>query len=188
MQVEQKGGHGVPTLRGRPVSQAALTPIGIYDNFARMSSAINRIAKALTVLWVAPVSVFALLLLPLAVWRASWRITGGVLEITSPALSWFLQGPWFRAMSGGAGFAAATIGHVLVARNRASMDNCRVHEHVHVRQCERWGALMPLAYVSAGLYAAWRARRWSAYYWDNWFEREARAAEGGAPGGDKRRF
>lgn len=142
-----------------------------------MSSVIRRIASLARVLWVAPVSVFALPLLPLALWRARWKIVDGVLEITSPALSWFLQGPWFRALSGGAGFAAATIGHVIVARDHACMTRCRTHEHVHVRQCERWGALFPLAYVGAGLYAALRARRWSAYYWNNHFEREARAAE-----------
>jgi hypothetical protein len=143
-----------------------------------MSSVIRRIVNLLKVVWVAPVSVFALPLLPLALWRAQWRLVGGVLEIVSPALSWFLQGPWFRAMSGGSGFAAATIGHVIISRNRECMDNCRVHEHVHVRQCERWGALFPLAYVAAGLFTALRLRRWSAYYWDNPFEREARIAEG----------
>ncbi len=136
--------------------------------------------RVLRVLWVLPVSLFALPLLPLALWRAHWRITGGVLEISSPALSWFLRGPWFRAMSGGPGFAAATIGHVIVARDAACMNHCRVHEHVHVQQCERWGAVFPLAYVVAGLHTAWRARRWSAYYWDNPFEREARGAEGAA--------
>lgn len=142
-----------------------------------MSSVIDRIAKAWRVVWVAPVSVFALPLLPLALWRAQWRVNNGVLEIVSPALSWFLRGPWFRAMSGGEGFAAATIGHVIIARDSGCMDRCRVHEHVHVQQSQRWGALFPLAYVGAGLYAAWRARRWSAYYGDNRFEREARAAE-----------
>ncbi len=145
-----------------------------------MSSRINVFAAAvrvLRVLWVLPVSVFALPLLPLAVWRAQWRVICGVLEISSPALSWFLHGPWFRAMSGGSGFSAATIGHVIVARDAVSMDGCRVHEHVHVRQCERWGALFPLAYAVTGLHAAWIGRSWSAYYWDNPFEQQARAAE-----------
>ena len=128
-------------------------------------------------LWVLPVSLSALALLPLTLWRASWRMCDGVLEITSPALSWFLRGPWFRAMSGGEGFAAATIGHVIVARSAECMANCRVHERVHVRQCERWGVLFPLAYVGAGLYAAFKAKRWAAYYWENRFEQEAREAE-----------
>lgn len=160
-----------------PEKRVAVCTNEIYVNFAPMSSVIDRIAKALRVVWVAPVSVFALPLLPLALWRAQWRVNNGVLEIVSPALSWFLRGPWFRAMSGGEGFAAATIGHVIISRDSGCMNRCRMHEHVHVRQSERWGALFPLAYVGAGLYAAWRTRRWSAYYWDNRFEREARAAE-----------
>ena len=49
---------------------------------------------------------------------------------------------------------------------------------MHVRQCERWGPLFPFAYVGAGLYAALRARNFGAYYWNNPFRREARAAEG----------
>ncbi len=151
---------------------------GIYVNFTPMSPFVASFGKALRILWVAPVSLCALPLLPLGLWRAQWQITRGVLEITSPALSMFLHGPWFRAMSGGDGFAAATIGHDIVARNSTCMDNCRVHEHVHVRQCERWGVLFPFAYGGAGLYAALRARRWSAYYWNNRFECEARAAEG----------
>ena len=151
-----------------------------------MSSVIWRIAhfpgiatltQTSKVLWVLPVSLCALPLLPLALWRASWRVCEGVLEITSPALAWFLHGPWFRAMSGGEGFAAATIGHVIVARDAQCMANCRVHEHLHVRQCERWGMLFPFAYVAAGLYAVLKAKNWGAYYWNNRFEREARAAE-----------
>ena len=137
----------------------------------------HSILRGLRILWVLPVSLCALPLLPLALWRALWRVRDGALEISSPALSWFLRGPWFRLMSGGEGFAAATVGHVIVARDITCMDRCRVHEHVHVRQCERWGALFPFAYVTAGLRAALRARRWSAYYWNNRFEREARAAE-----------
>lgn len=151
---------------------------GIYVNFVPMSSVVRRIARVAAVLWVAPVSLCALPLLPLALWRAQWRVVNGVLEITGPALSWFLHGPWFRLLTGGAGFAAATIGHVIVARDAGCMDGCRVHEHAHVRQCERWGPLFPFAYVGAGLYAAVRARNFGAYYWNNSFEREARAAEG----------
>ncbi len=109
--------------------------------------------------------------------RARWAISERTLEVTSPALEWFLRGPWFRTLTGGAGFAAATIGHVIVARNEHCMRGCRVHERVHVGQCERWGILFPLAYVAAGLWAALRHRRWSGYYWDNVFEVEARHAE-----------
>jgi hypothetical protein len=129
------------------------------------------------VVWALPVSLFALPLLPLAIYRAKWRVCDGVLEVTSPALSWFLHGPWFRALSGGSGFAAATIGHVIVARDARCMDACRTHEHAHVRQVERWGPLFPFAYVVAGLWIAFKKRDWNAYYQDNPFEVEARDAE-----------
>lgn len=133
----------------------------------------------LYVLWALPVSLCALPLLPLAIWRARWRVNDGVLEIVSPALAWFLRGPWFRALTGGDGFAAATIGHVVIARNLALMAACRTHEHTHVRQSERWGALFPLAYVFAGIHAALKARDLRAYYVANPFEIEAYAAERG---------
>jgi hypothetical protein len=129
------------------------------------------------VVFALPVSLFALFLLPLALYRANWALRDGVLEVTSPALAWFLGGAWFRALSGGSGFAAATIGHIVIARDARGMDACRAHEHAHVRQCERWGPLFPLAYIGAGLWAAAKKRRWSAYYHDNPFEIEARAAE-----------
>jgi hypothetical protein len=136
------------------------------------------------VLWALPVSLCALPLLPLALarplprhLRAHWRIVNGVLEVTSPALAWFLRAPWFRAITGGSGFAAATIGHVIVARDAHCMRGCRTHERAHVRQCERWGPLFPLAYIAAGLWVTVKRRSWHAYYHDNPFEVEAREAE-----------
>ena len=160
--------------------------VRIYVNFVSMSSVIWRnasnpvvsaITQSIKLLWALPVSLCALPLLPLAVWRARWRVCDRALEISSPALCWFLHGPWFRAMSGGDGFAAATIGHIIVARDAQCLDRCRVHEHVHVRQCEQWGVLFPVAYAIAGLYAAIKAKQWEAYYCNNRFEQEARAAE-----------
>jgi hypothetical protein len=137
----------------------------------------QRAPRWLYVAWALPVSMFALILLPLAIRRAHWRVTGGALEVTSPALGWFLRSAWARVLSGGCGFAAATVGSVIVARDEAALACCRMHERVHVRQCERWGPLFPLAYVAAGLWVALKLRSLRSYYWDNPFEREARAAE-----------
>jgi hypothetical protein len=153
-----------------------MTPYPIHTR-ASQARARPRWLHLLYVLWVLPVSMCALPLAPLALYRARWRICDGVLEVSSPAIAWFLRGPWFRALAGGTGFAAATIGHVVIARSVADMAACRSHEHVHVRQCERWGALFPLAYVIAGLRAAQRERSWRAYYHANPFELEAYAAE-----------
>ena len=46
----------------------------------------------------------------------------------------------------------------------------RDHEHVHVRQYERWGPFMLPAYFLSS-FLAWR--RGGDYYLDNRFEREA---------------
>jgi hypothetical protein len=137
----------------------------------------RRLPRWIYVGWALPVSMFAIFLLPLAIRRARWRVAGGALEVTSPALGWFLRSAWARTLSGGNGFAAATIGSVIVASDVPALEACRTHERVHVRQCERWGLLFPIAYVAAGLWCALTRRQWQSYYWDNPFEVEARAAE-----------
>jgi hypothetical protein len=136
-----------------------------------------RLPRWIYVGWALPVSMFALFLLPFAIWRAQWRFSGGALEITSPALGYFLHSAWARTLSGGSGFAAATIGSVIVSGDEPALASCRTHERIHVRQCERWGPFFPLAYVAAGLWAALIRRDLRSYYWDNPFEIEARAAE-----------
>jgi hypothetical protein len=137
----------------------------------------RRLPKWMYVAWALPVSTFAIVLLPFALRQSVWRLNDGCLEVTSPGLSWFLRATWARLLAGGEGFAAATIGSVIVARDRDALAGCRVHERVHVRQCERWGLLFPLAYIFAGLWCAAKYRRWQSYYWDNPFEIEARAVE-----------
>lgn len=69
------------------------------------------------------------------------------------------------------GFAAMTLGHVVIGRNLDCLDACRDHEMVHVRQVEMWGPLFIPAYLMASV-VAWR--RNGHYYIDNWFERDAR--------------
>ena len=42
-----------------------------------------------------------------------------------------------------------TLGHVILGRDQACLDRSRNHEHVHVRQYERWGPLMLPLYLAA---------------------------------------
>jgi hypothetical protein len=63
-----------------------------------------------------------------------------------------------------------TLGHVILARDQDCLDTSRDHEHVHVRQYERWGPLMIPLYLTASL-VLW-CRGYDAYL-DNPFEREA---------------
>jgi hypothetical protein len=137
----------------------------------------RRLTTALAVLWVLPLSLCALPLAPFLLWRGRIRWHCGALECHGPAFARFLRGPWFRALTGGAGYAAATIGHVILGRDMAALSVCAAHERVHIEQAERWGPLFPFAYIGAGVITALRHRSLAAGYWENPFEIEARRAE-----------
>ncbi len=98
--------------------------------------------------------------------------TGGSMQRVGPVLE-FYGGILPRLLNhvpivGGA--AAMTLGHVVVARTAAILDQSRKHERVHVRQYERWGPFFVPAYLvcSCWLFIVKRDA-----YLDNPFEREA---------------
>ena len=120
------------------------------------------------------------------VWPLPWTLVG----LTAAALVRLGGGQWQRrdgaleAFGGAAGrlarrlpapmrFDAITLGHVIIAVDRQAADGARCHEHVHIRQYERWGALFVPAYLAASV---WQGLRGGAPYRDNVFEREAYAA------------
>lgn len=90
----------------------------------------------------------------------------GVLEFHGGLARWYFER---------SGFAAMTLGHVILGRDEACLDYCREHEHVHVRQVEQWGPLFIPAYLGSSLWEGIRGRQ---AYRDNWFERDARRACG----------
>lgn len=92
------------------------------------------------------------------------RRAGGVLECWGGAVQVLLGRRPFRA-------SAMALGHVILGGSRRSLDLCRAHELVHVRQAERWGPFFLPAYLGASLWAALRGRH---PYRDNPFEMEAR--------------
>jgi hypothetical protein len=118
-----------------------------------------------TYLWVSPVSLLGLLagLLACAL-GASIKRRFGVIEIAGNSRT-----PLLRSIS--SHFEAITLGHVILGRNHGTLTRWRNHEHVHVRQYERWGILFPLLYVLASFKALLTGKR---FYWDNVFEVEAR--------------
>jgi hypothetical protein len=89
----------------------------------------------------------------------------GVIEFSGGAVTWLLAR--FPVHP-----AAMTLGHVVLGRCRGSLDSCRTHELVHVRQYERWGPLFIPAYLAFSA-AIWL--RGGDAYRDNPFEREAYA-------------
>ena len=121
--------------------------------------------RLLAYLWAAPVTLLGLLAGLLAyLLGATFKRRHGVIEIAGNSRT-----PVLRSIS--RQFEAITLGHVILGRNHGTLARWRSHEHVHVRQYERWGALMPLLYLLASLHA-WASGK--HFYWDNVFEVEAR--------------
>ncbi len=121
--------------------------------------------STLAYLWVAPVTLFGLLLaLSVYCLGASVKRRFGVLEVAGNTRT-----PILRSLS--SRFEAITLGHVILGRNHGTLSRYRRHEHVHVRQYERWGPLFPVLYVLASFKALLTGKR---FYWDNVFEVEAR--------------
>lgn len=127
--------------------------------------------RALAYLWALPVTLPALLLfVPLAyVSGGKARIIGGVLEVQGGLVALMLRHCLYISAS------AMTLGHVILGCDQECLDRCRVHEHVHVRQYERWGLLMLPIYLTASVILWLRGRD---PYRDNPFEREAFGKEG----------
>jgi hypothetical protein len=120
--------------------------------------------------WALPCTVVGLLLaLPALLLGARGQRVDGVFEV---ALSGDAQAcprllrhaPW----------VAITFGHVVIGRTAHELACLRAHEHAHVRQYERWGALFFLAYPAASLMQLLCGKR---AYRDNRFEVQARAAQ-----------
>ena len=124
-------------------------------------------SKLFRYLWAAPASAIGVAL-ALASLAAGGRISlhEGVVEAEGALLGWGLE--HLTLLEHGA--AAITFGHVVLARDAATLGWTRAHERVHVRQYERWGVLFIPLYLAASL---WAVARGQDAYSDNPFEREA---------------
>lgn len=71
-------------------------------------------------------------------------------------------------------FSAMTLGHVILGVSAAELSVAREHEHIHVRQYELWGLMFLPAYLAS---SAWQFAIGRRAYRDNFFEKQAYAAE-----------
>lgn len=125
--------------------------------------------RILAYLWAAPATMLGLLAGALAlVLGARVRRVRGVLEFAGGEL-----GQIISALPRPVAFAGITLGHVILGTTHEVLDELREHEHVHVRQYERWGVFLLPAYL---LSSCWQAMRGRGFYSANHFEREARGA------------
>ena len=123
--------------------------------------------RPLAYLWALPNTLLGLALVPPALGTGGRaRVVRGCVEVHGGAVGWVLR----RGLPVFGPAAAMTLGHVILGRDPDCLDASRDHEHVHVRQYERWGpAMLPAYLICAAL--AWR--RGLDPYLDNPFEREA---------------
>lgn len=123
-------------------------------------------AKFARYVWAAPSTVIGLLLAAaFYAGGARVQVVQGVLEAGGGRL-----GRLAGRLPPSCRFSALTLGHVILGLDVRSLDECRCHEHVHVRQYERFGPLfLPLYFASS----AWQWLRGRHPYLDNHFERQA---------------
>ncbi len=115
--------------------------------------------------WAFPVTLLGLPFVPLTLLTGGRvRLEHGVLEVYGGAARFFLRHCLLIDAQ------AMCLGHVILGQDRDSLELARDHEHVHVRQCERWGVFIIPAYVLSSWWA-WRCGK--NFYYDNRFEREA---------------
>ena len=137
-----------------------------------MAKSSNYFRRLLAYLWASPCTLLGLTFaLSALVLGASWRKTHGNLEISlAPERRWLKKNIRLRLIQR-LPFSAITFGHVIIGKNRKTLDYLRAHEQVHVRQYEHWGALFLVAYPASSL-LQWLIGKQP--YWDNHFERQAR--------------
>lgn len=118
-------------------------------------------------LWASPNTLLGLVLFGLALLTGGrGRVVDGVLEVWGGIVGLMLR----RCVPLTGGAAAMTLGHVILGCDAGCLERARNHEHVHVRQYERWGPLFIPAYFTGAL-VAWL--RGGEAYRDNPFERAA---------------
>jgi hypothetical protein len=124
------------------------------------------ILRLLAIVWASPYSLLGLLVGSFGICTGGTaRIRAGVIEFYGGGVKWFLN-----CLPGGQFTLAMTLGHTILGQSDAALDISREHELVHVRQYERWGPFMGIAYLGCSL-VLWLVGRRA--YRDNPFEREA---------------
>jgi hypothetical protein len=120
-------------------------------------------------LWALPTTTVGLCIGTTAlITRGHMQCVDGVLEFYGGFVTWLLENA--TLLKGGA--SAMTLGHIVLGRTKFDLDRTRLHERIHVAQCQRWGPLFIPAYLLA---SAWIHLKHRDPYRDNPFEKEAYA-------------
>lgn len=133
-----------------------------------MIHVVKRSLLILRYLWPSPYTALGLLLGALGLLLGGhWRRHLGVMEFFGGRL-----GAVLARLPQPLAFSAMTLGHVILALDRSALAQLRRHEHIHVRQYERWGPFFLPAYFLSSFLQLLRGRN---PYRENHFERQAYA-------------
>lgn len=133
-------------------------------------SARRTIGRLACYTWAGPTTLVGLVAVGLSLaWKGRVQVRRGAIEVHGGFSSWYLR----RV----ARASAMTLGHVILGQDDWCLEWARDHEQAHVRQVERWGPAFLPAYVMASV---WAWARGGHYYYDNYFEIDARRACGEA--------
>ncbi len=115
----------------------------------------HKAVRAAAYVWASPYSLLGLLAgLFMVACGGSARLHRGVVEFGGGAIGRLASRPPAPFC-----FCAMTLGHVVVGIDHAVLGRVRAHEHVHVRQYERWGPLFVPAYCMSSALQWVRGRR-----------------------------
>ncbi len=120
--------------------------------------------RVLAVVWAVPYTLIGLSIGSIGLLTGGRMLLRWPLEFCDGGVRWFIE----HLPKGDV--TAITFGHVVLGRTEAGLDITREHEHVHVRQYERWGPFFGPAYLGCS-FVLWLWSRDS--YRDNPFEKEA---------------
>lgn len=130
----------------------------------------STILKLLAYIWAAPNTALGIVLgFVILGLGGRVRIVTGVAEFHGGK-----AGRFFASLPHPLCFGAMTIGHVILGTCHRELATLRTHEHVHVRQYERWGMFFLPAYALSSL---WEVSHGRCGYRNNFFERQAYAVE-----------
>ncbi|HYD80661.1 MAG TPA: hypothetical protein VEC06_12700 [Paucimonas sp.] len=142
------------------------------ERYVAAQDLLLRCAMLLGILWALPLTLLGLLSgIPILLLR------GRVYVITDSTPALLIRGPiadYLLAHHPFGPMSAMAIGHVIIAESHGLTKQILTHELAHVRQASVWGALFPVAYLAASL---WAWSRGQDAYWNNRFEVAARNAE-----------
>lgn len=129
--------------------------------------------KFLRYVWALPYTLLGLFFIPFTFFtRGGMQVVGGVLELHGRFISFILK--YCFPVRGGA--AALTLGHVILGRDRETLQASRGHERAHVRQYEILGPFFIFVYLAASL---WALIRGDGAYRGNYLEKKAVELENG---------